>query len=69
MVEPARALGVPTVDLFAPMREAPDPSALFFKAGNDHWNAQGQALAARLTVEELEQLGWLKPSTQDALSP
>ena len=65
VVEPARALGVPALDLFSPMREASDPSSLFFKAGNDHWNAQGQALAARLTAEQLEQLGWLQPSSLD----
>jgi hypothetical protein len=55
------------------MREAPDPSELFFKAGNDHWNAKGQALAARMTAEQLQSLGWLRPDdvepSQDALSP
>ncbi|MFP6640961.1 MAG: hypothetical protein VCC04_12015, partial [Myxococcota bacterium] len=64
VAEPARGLGVPVVDLFGPMQTAPDPSALFFARGNDHWNAQGQSMAARLTAERLLALGWL-----DAESP
>ena len=65
--QPAEDLGLPVLDLFPPMREARDPSEFFFKAGNDHWNARGQALAARMTAEQLQSLGWLK--RDDALPP
>ena len=41
VADPAHALGLPVLDLFPAMRGAPDPSQLFFTAGNDHWNAQG----------------------------
>ena len=70
---PARSLGLPTLDLFAPMRESPDPASLFFKAGNDHWNSKGQSLAAHMTAERLEELGWLQhenaKSVETLLSP
>lgn len=60
VANPAQALGLPVLNLFSAMREAPNPSQLFFTAGNDHWNAQGQALAARLTAQRIGQLGWLE---------
>jgi len=59
VVEPAERLGIPVLDLFGPMRRSEDPSALFYRAGNDHWNSRGQALAADLTAERIVDEGWL----------
>ena len=73
VTKPARSLGLPTLDLFLPMRQSPDPASLFFKAGNDHWNSKGQSLAAHITAERLEELGWLRDestkSGETLLSP
>jgi lysophospholipase L1-like esterase len=41
----ARALGLPYLDLFDVYRRA-DANALYFRGGDDHWNAAGQRLAA-----------------------
>lgn len=43
----ARALGVPFVNLYEPYR-AVDASQLYFRGGDDHWNAAGQRMAAEL---------------------
>ncbi|MEE3329197.1 MAG: SGNH/GDSL hydrolase family protein [Myxococcota bacterium] len=68
VAESAQDLDLPVLNLFAPMREAPDPSALFFKAGNDHWNAQGQSMAARMTAARLQELGWLRQEDRESAS-
>jgi len=59
VVEPALALGLAVVDLTDSMRNHEAPSSLFFRAGNDHWNARGQDMAARLTAERILELGWI----------
>jgi hypothetical protein len=59
VVEPALALGLAVVDLTDSMRSNEAPSSLFFRAGNDHWNARGQDLAARITAERILELGWI----------
>ncbi|WP_295640473.1 SGNH/GDSL hydrolase family protein [uncultured Methylibium sp.] len=43
----ARSLGVPFVNLYEPYR-AVDASQLYFRGGDDHWNAAGQRMAAEL---------------------
>jgi len=58
ITEPALALGLAVVDLTDSMRSHEAPRSLFFRAGNDHWNALGQNLAARLTAQRILELGW-----------
>ena len=58
--EAARRQGLPVVDLFAPFREA-GADLLYYRHGNDHWNAAGQDLAARLVSERVLAEGWLGP--------
>ena len=58
--EAARRQGLPVVDLFAPFREA-GADLLYYRHGNDHWNAAGQDLAARLVSERILAEGWLGP--------
>lgn len=65
--KPAQAMGLPVLDLFASMHEAADPASLFFKAGNDHWNSKGQALAANMTAKRLKELGWLQQEGRTAM--
>ncbi|MBW1882885.1 MAG: hypothetical protein JRJ58_05115 [Deltaproteobacteria bacterium] len=60
VVEPALALGLAVVDLTDSMRSSEAPSSLFFRAGNDHWNARGQELGARMTAERILELGWIE---------
>jgi hypothetical protein len=66
VVDAAVALGLPVVDLTQPMREHESPRSLFFRAGNDHWNASGQELAARLTADRIRALGWLDAGHESA---
>jgi SGNH hydrolase-like domain, acetyltransferase AlgX len=56
----ARRQGLPVVDLFGPFRKA-GADGLYYRHGNDHWNAQGQDLAARLVAERVLAEGWLRP--------
>ncbi len=49
----ASRLGIPFLDLFGPFRKA-HPETLFFHGTDDHWNAAGQDLAARLLADLLE---------------
>ncbi len=48
----AKRHGIPYLNLFPHFHGERCPS-LFFRAGNDHWNARGQALAAGLVAELL----------------
>ncbi len=54
----AERAGLPVVDLFDAFRRA-GPDALFYREGEDHWNAAGQDLAARLVAERIAAEGWL----------
>lgn len=54
----ARRQGLPVVELFEAFREA-GADRLYYRHGNDHWNAQGQDLAARLAAERVLAEGWL----------
>jgi hypothetical protein len=54
----ARRQGLPVVDLFGPFREA-GADGLYYRHGNDHWNAAGQDLAAQLVAERVLREGWL----------
>lgn len=51
--EAAEAAGLRVVDVSAAFAAAPDPAALFVGGGDLHWNARGQALAARVVAEAL----------------
>jgi SGNH hydrolase-like domain, acetyltransferase AlgX len=53
-----RRQGLPVVDLFGPFLEA-GADRLYYTHGNDHWNAAGQDLAARLVAERVVSEGWL----------
>jgi hypothetical protein len=50
----ARASGLPVLNLWIPFG-APHACALYY--GNTHWNAQGQALAARVLSDSLKRWG------------
>lgn len=54
----ARALGVPHVSLYDVYRSR-DARALYFRDGDDHWNAAGQRLAAESMADALLSHGWL----------
>ena len=57
LAEIARAEGVPLLDLFGAFEGRP---AALFHARDGHWNAEGQALAARLTAARIAEGGWLR---------
>jgi hypothetical protein len=59
-VHAAERAGLAVLDLFEPFRRA-DPDSLYFRHGEDHWNAAGQDLAARLAAERILGEGWLPP--------
>jgi hypothetical protein len=59
VVAAAGGLEIPVFDLFAPMRGAEDPAALYFRFGNDHWSSAGQSWAAELVAERILAEGWL----------
>ncbi len=54
----ARRQGLPVVELFAAFREV-GADRLYYRHGNDHWNAEGQDLAARVVAERVLAEGWL----------
>ena len=54
----ARRAGLPVLELFDAFREA-GPDSLYYSHGEDHWNAAGQDLAARLVAERIASEGWL----------
>ncbi len=54
----ARRAGLPVLDLFDPFRQA-GADGLYYRHGEDHWNAAGQDLAARLVGERILAEGWL----------
>jgi hypothetical protein len=49
--------GIPCLDLYRPFRDR-GADDLYFRAPDDHWNAAGQALAARLTCDAVARNGW-----------
>jgi len=51
VVEAARAVGLPVVDLWQVFRES-EPAELYLP-GDFHWNPRGQALAARVVAERI----------------
>jgi hypothetical protein len=53
-----RRAGLPVLDLFDPFQEA-GADGLYYRQGEDHWNAAGQDLAARLAGERILAEGWL----------
>ena len=55
----ARRQQLPVLNLWAPFSAA-GACALYFRDGNTHWNAAGQALAARVTADTLRGLGWIR---------
>lgn len=57
LVEVARAAGLPVLDLW-PALEAAGACDHYYPVIN-HWNARGQALAARLVTDSLRARGWL----------
>jgi SGNH hydrolase-like domain, acetyltransferase AlgX len=61
----AHRAGLGVLDLFdAFRREGPD--ALYYRHGEDHWNAAGQDLAARLVAERIVAEGWLSSPASPA---
>jgi hypothetical protein len=55
----ARRLDVPALNLFAPFRAESDRAHLYFREPETHWNAAGQELAARSTVDLILSRGLL----------
>jgi hypothetical protein len=56
--EAARRQGLAVVELYGPFRAA-GADGLYQHYDDDHWNARGQDLAARLAVERILAEGWL----------
>ena len=56
LAEISASLGIDYIDLNPVFRREPDPMALFLP-NNDHWSAQGHALAARTVAEMLDPNG------------
>ncbi len=54
----ARRAGLAVLDLYEPFWEA-GSDGLYYRHGEDHWNAAGQDLAARLVSERIVAEGWL----------
>ena len=54
--EPARDLGIPSLDLFEAFSRA---ESIYYRGGDDHWNASGQDLAAQLVADALITSGLL----------
>lgn len=59
LVQTARRLEVPHVDLFEPFASG-DCNALYFHHGNNHWNERGQALAADRVAALIRSSGMLE---------
>lgn len=59
----AKDLGVMFTNLYEPFRAA-EPDTLYFGGENLHWNAKGQALAARITAEALRSSASWPPGTK-----
>jgi hypothetical protein len=57
----ARRLDLPYVSLYDVYRSA-GAAELYFRGGDDHWNATGQALGAQTTAKVLEKLRLRQPS-------
>lgn len=52
-------LGIPCVNLFDDL-SGPGSSRFFFSVGNDHWNAEGERVAAQRVASEIDRLQVLK---------
>jgi hypothetical protein len=59
VVAAARSAGLDAFDLFAPFRQAGARRLYYHPPGQDHWNAAGQDLAARLVSDRIMAEGWL----------
>ena len=59
--EAARRQGLPVLELREPFRAA-GADGLYQRHDDDHWNARGQDLAARLVAERVLAEGWLSPA-------
>ncbi len=57
--EAARRAGLNALDLFDPFRRAGARNLYYRPPGEDHWNATGQELAARLVSERIMAERWL----------
>jgi hypothetical protein len=55
----ARGAGLDALDLFEPFREAGARGLYYHPPREDHWNAAGQDLAARLVTDRIMAEGWL----------
>jgi hypothetical protein len=55
----ATVLGVPFVTLYDLFRAA-DAAKLYYRGGDDHWNAAGQRLAAHATADYIQRTGLLR---------
>ncbi len=51
--------GLPVLNLYEPFREA-GACRLYYRCSEDHWNALGQDLAARLVAERITSERWLE---------
>ena len=58
-VAAARRAGLDALDLFDPFRRVGARDLYYRPPGEDHWNAAGQDLAARLVSERVMAEGWL----------
>ena len=56
----SREAGITTINLWEPFL-ASNACTLYLGRGDNHWNAAGQALAARVVADTLAAHGWLKP--------
>lgn len=56
----AAEVGLQAVNLYSPFKAQPEPSAMFLRGGDDHWNSKGQALGARLMAPEVLKAGQLR---------
>jgi len=64
----ARRAGLDVLDLWDAFRTA--PRCLYYHHGEDHWNPEGQDLAARLAAERILAEGWLgTPPTGQGVRP
>jgi hypothetical protein len=59
----ARRAGLDVLDLFDPFQRAGAADLYYHPPGEDHWNAGGQDLAARLVSERVMAEGWLVTPT------
>jgi hypothetical protein len=59
LVEVTRTSSVPYLDVFDLYRAQPDVSAMYLKAGDDHWSPRGQVVAAEAMAKLILEAGLL----------